>query len=624
MKNVMHILGVLLLISTLGGFFPGEPASAGPTVTFTVDTLTDVSDSDLGDGICDSGDGCSLRAAIEQADSVSSAGNPLTIHFDSDIAGATLTLSLGPIAWTADYVTLDGESNGMTISGSGLASGQSIFTISGSHNTITQLTIRNSPQDAVQMGDFAGTGDGNDNTVSLSTLVGNASAGVYIHGGVGNRALTNLVGLTSVIASGCIAEESNIGDGIILDSGALSTTIEANYIGCSMSNGIYISGLSGAPRGTYVHNNFIGLNLTGATPNFNAGILDQEALNTTLSGNVISGNGNAGVWLLAANGVTLINNRIGVNSSGVSAVPNGYDGVAITDAATNITVGGSTSIAERNVISGNTYCGVRIRDGSTNILVDFNLIGLSANGLAAIPNLQAGVCIFNSHDNVIGTSAASAAQFISGNGLQGIYIEDSSGNRIGQSNRIGVASDGVTPRGNGLQGIFLDGASNTFVAPEIVSYNGAAGVAVAEDVAQGNLIRVAHIRGNGGLPIDIGNDGPTPNGTFPPPGPNNWLEYPVITSASGSPVTLEGTVCAACKVLVYRAIGNPADNGSGGDYMTEVTADGSGNWSVTLPYGLTRNDVTLVAQNPLTTFTGDTSEMSPAQGYRVYLPVVKK
>ena len=37
---------------------------------------------------------------------------------------------------------------------------------------------------------------------------------------------------------------------------------------------------------------------------------------------------------------------------------------------------------------------------------------------------------------------------------------------------------------------------------------------------------------NTGLPIDLGEDGPPDNGTQSPPGPNNWLPYPVFTAAS--------------------------------------------------------------------------------------------
>ena len=127
--------------------------------------------------------------------------------------------------------------------------------------------------------------------------------------------------------------------------------------------------------------------------------------------------------------------------------------------------------------------------------------------------------------------------------------------------------DGTSPRGNGLQGIMLYNASNNYLQPGTVSYNGAAGVAVVGDTATGNAIFFYSAHSNAGLPIDLGNDGASPNGSHAPPGPNNWQGYPVVTGSSGSPVMLTGSTCANCRVLIFQAIGNPAANGGGGDRL---------------------------------------------------------
>ena len=99
-----------------------------------------------------------------------------------------------------------------------------------------------------------------------------------------------------------------------------------------------------------------------------------------------------------------------------------------------------------------------------------------------------------------------------------------------------------------------------------------------------------------------------------PPGPNRWLAYPVITSVSGN--VLSGTACPACRVRAYLAFGNPAAPfGGGEEFVPElsVVADAAGRWTLTLPSGYGRTDVTLVAYNgPCTTASRcDTSEMSP-------------
>jgi hypothetical protein len=214
------------------------------------------------------------------------------------------------------------------------------------------------------------------------------------------------------------------------------------------------------------------------------------------------------------------------------------------------------------------------------------------------------------------------SQYISGNTREGIYIQNSSDTFISQTNLIGVGTDNTTAIGNGMEGIMLNGASNAYVVPGNLSHNGGAGVAVVGNTATGNLIYLLHAHGNGGLPIDLGNDGATPNGTHTPPGPNNWLGYPLITSAGGSPVTIQGTTCANCVVLIYHAIGNPAANAGGGDFLSETSANGSGVWSVTLPAGLTWSDVTMVAQTGIG--PGDSSEMSPVNIHKIYLPLVKR
>jgi len=624
MKKTVRSICVLILILTLVGSFRAAPALA-LTTTFTVDTPTDAHDSNLVDATCYNGvDGCSLRAAIEQAFSVSSVSNPVTINFWSGIAG-TLTLNLGTINWAASYVTLDGGANNMTISGSGLSAGQSIFTISGSHNNINALTIRNSPWDGVQMGDFSGVGEGNNNLIINSRLLGNGAAGVYVHGsasggGQNNQVINNTIGLTDVHAAGCVAGEGNGGNGVYIDTNATNTSIGGNTIACSSYNGIWINGSGGAPTGTVINYNNIGVDSTGAMPNAGEGVRDQQGQNTAISDNTISGNGAAGVWLFNASGARLTNNRIGTNIAGTAAIPNGHDGVAITDGAANNYVGGTTAITNRNVISGNSYCGVRIRDGSTNNIVDYNLIGLDTSGMTGLPNAEAGVCIFNANNNSIGTSSSGVTQYISANTREGIYVQNSSNTFVGQTNKIGVAIDNTSPRGNGMQGVMLNGASNTSVFPTILSYNGGAGVAVVGDTATGNEVFPINIRGNGGLPIDLGNDGATPNGAHSPPGPNNWLAYPVITASSGNPVTITGSACANCNVIIYRAIGNPAAGGGGGTPIGQTSSNGSGLWSATLPAGVTRSQVSLVAQKPATVFTGDTSEMSPV--YWLYLPII--
>jgi len=412
----------------------------------------------------------------------------------------------------------------------------------------------------------------------------------------------------------------NSQSGIRLTYGAYTNFVgggdadDRNVIGLNSADGITILNSDD----NLIQGNLIGTQSTVSYGNIQTGVYLGYANNNTLAGNTISANGWAGVWAYNSHYNTMRGNKIGTSDSGTVAMANGQDGIALTDGSHHNTIGGTT-LADRNIISGNTHCGIHLRSGVWNNTIDSNLIGLNAAGTSAIPNGWAGVCVFGgSNNNTIGSSSSGVSQYISGNTREGIYIEDSEDTYIGQVNRIGVATDNTTARGNGLQGIMLNGANRTLAYPTLVAYNGGAGIAVIGATAYGNDIAPIEVRNNGGLPIDLGNDGHTPNDTDDADtGPNDLLNYPVITSASGNPVTLAGTACANCSVGIYRAVGNPAAPGGGGLIIQYANANGAGNWSAILPAGVGRNDVTLQTYQ---TSTKDASEMSPRPV--VYLPLV--
>ncbi len=621
---VAPVFSIILVLSLLLVPLAAVPVAHAAT-TFNVDTLTDAHDTNLGDGVCSNGiDGCSLRAAIEQAFSASA---PVTINFWSGLSGSTFYLdaSMGQINWTASNTTLDGQTNHVTIDASGLAAGESAFQISGNGNIIQNLTIRGAPLDAIQVGDFAGVGSGNNNVIQYVVLISSGAAGIYVHGssgggGMGNQVQGAMIGTETAMAATCTV--GNNGSGVLIDGGASGTQVLNSYISCNGLVGVYINNNGGSPDNTRVESNDIGTNGDVAMPNAGQGVIDQ-GLATIIRWNIISGNGAAGVWLLGSQNAAVVGNYIGLDVTGNVTIPNTADGMAITDGAQNSTVGGST-LAERNYISGNSWCGVRIRDGATSNVLNGNVIGLDANGAAA-PNELCGVAVTDADNNTIGSDTNPLAQTISGNTREGIYLSNSDLTWIGFSTFIGVGLDGTADRGNGLEGIILITATGSVVSPAAVRYNGAAGIALTGN-GTGNAIVPRQVSHNGGLAIDLGNDGFTPNGSETPPGPNNWLQYPVINGVAGS--TISGAACANCLVYVYQAIGNPNAGGGGGIYLGTAAADASGTWSYVLPGGLTPSQVALQAVDINSTPSGDSSEMGPLYGgpvsYKVFLPVVSK
>ena len=266
------------------------------------------------------------------------------------------------------------------------------------------------------------------------------------------------------------------------------------------------------------------------------------------------------------------------------------------------------------MISGNLGAGIKMLASSNNT-VGYNLIGINAAGTAALPNAQDGVWLTSgSTNNTIGSSTFGEGQYIGGNGGAGVQITTSDSNNVRVSTRIGVGPTGAL-LGNGGGGVFLTNSANNFVAPTLVAHNSGAGVAAIGLTSVNNFLSPFNVFDNTGLPVDLGNNGATANDPGDSdPGPNNLLNYPVITAASGSVVT--GTVCANCAVYIYAASGNPAAAGGGGSYLAATNAIGV-NWSTTLPGGRTKFDVTLQAYDGM-----NTSEFSPRP--ILFLPITRR
>jgi Right handed beta helix region len=377
--------------------------------------------------------------------------------------------------------------------------------------------------------------------------------------------------------------------GITIGPGADGALVTLSYIVCNIQHGVQITNSSSV---SLTHNG-IGIGYALDLGNGGAGVYAAGTAGTFVSSNLISGNGSAGILFLSSTQALVRGNYIGTDGAGTAAIPNGSNGVALTATSDHNTIGGANN-ADGNLISGNGDAGVLI-DASHDNVVSRNAIGLNNPETGALPNGQDGVWINNgSTGNTVGSSDISQAQYIAGNAGSGVLIMNSNRNYVPVSNRIGVGPSG-NALGNADVGVLvIDSASNT-VDPTRVAYNGTAGVAAVGTTSIGNFLSPFHVYRNAGLPVDLQLDGPTPNdgdddtGT----GANNLLEYPVITASAGGVIT--GTVCANCTVYVYQAIGNPAAAGGGGDYLQAAFADGTGHWSTTLTGGMTRLSVTLQA-----------------------------
>jgi Right handed beta helix region len=462
-----------------------------------------------------------------------------------------------------------------------------------------------------------------------NVIAGNALDGIHVEGA--NVARTVVQGNRIGTSPSGTAARGNNGHGIAIAGGAHDTTIGGesnsfgNLIAGNLGDGIYVNGANTTVL--TVTMNLIGTTANGqaAVGNGLAGILIDGVTNAGagVAGNTISGNALSGVWIKNSRYVTLTTNMVGLNSGGTAALPNGSDGVKLTDGAQYNMIGGATS-AGRNVISGNTFSGVSLTHLTTNYnRIASNFIGLNAAGNVALPNGYAGIALSLADLNSIG-SGSTGNQYISGNSHEGIYVSNNTYyTDIDTTNYIGVGFDGTTPIGNGLQGVLLVGdVQNSTVTPAVVAYNGEAGVALSGP-ATSNRVYPQAVYGNGGLPIDLGNDGPTLNDPGDADsGPNTLLNYPEVNAVSGS--ILSGTACADCMIIVFRAVGNPAaPRGGYSNYLGDTTADGVGHWNVAIPGGLTAADVTLMTCDDTVCAHGsNTSELRPRP--QSFLPLIRR
>jgi parallel beta-helix repeat protein len=218
----------------------------------------------------------------------------------------------------------------------------------------------------------------------------------------------------------------------------------------------------------------------------------------------------------------VIFNAIGTDATKTAVLDND-DGVVIHG---NSNIVGGDEEDERNVISGNDDAGIRFdADGNgppIDNLVQGNVIGLDAGGIAALPN-DTGVVIEDAHRNAL------VDNVISGNTDDGVFIEAAD-----LAGADGNWLTGNTIEDNGLSGVWIDGGDDNLVGKpgatvNTIAGNGEDGVTVA--TGQDNSVANNSIVDNADLAIDLAADGPTANDGLldADAGPNGLQNHPNIT-----------------------------------------------------------------------------------------------
>ena len=294
----------------------------------------------------------------------------------------------------------------------------------------------------------------------------NSGVGVAIEGmpSAGNQIVGNIIGLNSG-GTQTLVVPTNSGSeswvGVLIEEDALGNNVDGNTISGNIAGGVMLYDIN-PHAGMYntVQNNIIGLNqagmerpLDGSNPGQNPkpylqenGVLIQNASNSLIIQNTISGNGNAA--------------PLSPNDQGVMSIANGFGNLRGTGVYITSIVPDNSLPIPAPASSGNFVVGNRIG-------TDKNGGGQFQRGLPIAPsivattaparetgNLADGIYINNSPGNIIGTR--SQPNYIAGNGGNGIHLFGSGtkNNNLG-SNYIGFDVQ-RRAAGNNRFGILLD------------------------------------------------------------------------------------------------------------------------------------------------------------------------
>lgn len=268
-----------------------------------------------------------------------------------------------------------------------------------------------------------------------------------------------------------VAVDNASGSGVTLDASAI--TLNLNYIGLDLAGAAYGNGGDGVVILASSADDRIGLNASGASGEV---------------ANVISANAGNGISLHAASETTISANRIGTNPAGTAAIPNGANGIWLTDRSRGNEIGGvlftdsATGAVNDptgdkgtaapvfvvpplgNLISGNASAGVLIDDYSTGNILNGNFIGTTAGGDAALGNGGDGVAIDGAPANaLIGCQFVNNPfvyyNVVSGNGGNGLHVTSADGVVV-QGNFFGAGANNATVVANRGDGILIDGSSH--------------------------------------------------------------------------------------------------------------------------------------------------------------------
>jgi hypothetical protein len=373
-----------------------------------------------------------------------------------------------------------------------------------------------------------------------------------------------------------------------------------------------------------------GSNIPGA----NGLSLISGGAGSTIRGLVINGFNN-GIFSQSSNGNTVRGCFLGVNAAGTAKAPNNFGIEA--DFSNNFALGGPAP-ADRNLISGQAGTNIQVFS-SSNVTIENNLIGPDISGIVGLGPTTQGIAVATNaqgtviRGNVVGGASEGIALFNMNDGITGMTVQ---GNWIGTdvtgTHRIGNIVAGIRIKGRDIViGGTAPGEGN------VIAFNDGTGITVEYDFSNvsRNTIRGNSIYSNGEgvtlplptLGIDLSTPADLANGLTqndlddPDLGPNLGQNFPIISSAvsAGGDTTVHGrlnsTPSSTFSLDFYAndaCLARPQDYLEGKEYIgsADISTDAGGDATINVVLdGVTLSAGAFVTATA-TDANGNTSEFS--------------
>lgn len=389
--SLLLIIGSLLSLSLLKQNKHVSALDNDFSDGITVDSTLDTADSNVGDGVCDDGDGnCTLRAAIEEANS-----DPDTSTIKFNITGTPDFINNSQNGYTikphsnlpniSEQTTIDGYSqpgaeantvpapqpfNGtllIEIDGSEAGSGWGALRVWGDDSILRGLVINSFDGDAIDVA--------SDNLTVQGCYIGVDPTGLIGKGNTGSGVAQINDDSDNLLFGGLDAEDRNIvggndNTGLSPNTGSDNWVIQGNYFGPDATGTASIPNSVNGGSGALSVDNSSGHLIGGPQP-------------TAI--NVISGNNSMGIAPHNSPNLVIQHNYIGTDYTGLSPLPNAGTGISVSGDSPNVLIGGMTS-SEANTIHNNGNGGITNHDQAqvsilrNSINNNTNLIGIDLNG----------------------------------------------------------------------------------------------------------------------------------------------------------------------------------------------------------------------------------------------------